>query len=114
MDDDPASKMILVISLKKYGHTVLQASTGPEAIELFQNHPDIRLVLMDYKMPGMNGIETSTEIRRLNKDVVIILQTANPHLVTNDDVVKTGCNDLILKPINISEINMILQKHLNS
>jgi CheY-like chemotaxis protein len=72
---------------------------GLEAIQACRSYPDIDLILMDIKMPYMDGYEATRIIREFNKDVIIIAQTA---FVLPGDIQKTidaGCNDYIAKPV---------------
>ena len=57
------------------------------------------MVLMDIKMPVMNGFEAVREIRKFNNNVVIIAQTAYAHAGVREEVFSAGCNDYITKPI---------------
>ena len=77
---------------------------GAEAVSLFKEHPDISIILMDIKMPVMNGIEATQQIRQFNKTIPIIAQTA---YVFEDDKVKilnAGCDGIISKPIKEKEL----------
>lgn len=62
--------------IKGIAKEVINVSTGQEAVETCRNNPDIRLVLMDIKMPGMDRYEATRQIRKFNKEVPIIAQTA--------------------------------------
>ena len=82
-----------------------------EAIEVCRNNPDIDLVLMDIKMPVMDGLEATRQIRKFNKNVIIIVQTA--YGLTRDklNALEAGCNEYISKPIDIAVIKWLIQKH---
>ena len=82
-----------------------------EAIEVCRNNPDIDLVLMDIKMPVMDGLEATRQIRKFNKNVIIIVQTA--YGLTRDklNALEAGCNEYISKPIDITVIKWLIQKH---
>jgi two-component system cell cycle sensor histidine kinase/response regulator CckA len=63
VDDDPVILACTYRLLQKGGHNVLRARDGPEALRLSQNHPgDIDLLLTDFQMPGMSGIDLATEV----------------------------------------------------
>jgi CheY-like chemotaxis protein len=114
VDDDVASRMVLTVSLRKYGNTVILANSGIEAVEICRNQPDLDLVLMDIRMPDMDGYEASQEIRKFNKDVVIITQTSNEYTGGKLKAVKAGGNDYISKPINIVELKRMIDRHFYS
>lgn len=113
VDDDYASNIFLTQALKIQGHEVFQAKSGIEAIEIFHRTPDINLILMDLSMPGMNGFEATRQIRQLNKDVVIIVQTANLHRESEVKALDAGCNMYLAKPIDLDELNEILNQYIN-
>ncbi|MBI9037633.1 MAG: response regulator, partial [Bacteroidales bacterium] len=73
--------------------------TGEEAVEICRNNPDIDLILMDIKMAKMDGYEATRQIRKFNKDVVIIAQTAHALSGHREKALEAGCNDYISKPI---------------
>ena len=83
---------------------VLYAKTGRQAIDLCKSINKIDLILMDIKMPEMDGYTTTREIRKFNKNIPIIAQTA--YALENDrkKCLAAGCNDLITKPINIVDL----------
>ncbi len=84
---------------------VLWARNGQEAVETMKAHPEIELILMDIKMPVMNGYDATRAIREFNKDVVIIAQTAYALTGEKEKTIAAGCNYYITKPI---EINVLL------
>jgi CheY-like chemotaxis protein len=79
---------------------LFHVATGVEAIETMMKVPDIDLVLMDIKMSKMGGYEAVREIRKFNKEVVIIAQTAYSILGEREKALAAGCNEYISKPIN--------------
>ncbi|MCX6277474.1 MAG: PAS domain-containing protein [Bacteroidetes bacterium] len=111
-DDDETSDFLLTRMLNKISREILHAKNGAVAIEICANNADIDLILMDLGMPVMNGYEATQQIRRFNKDVIIIAQTANS-LKGNEDrlAIDSGCNDFIAKPIMEDELMDLIQKH---
>jgi len=97
--------------LEKISNQVLHSETGVEAIETCKNNPDLDLVLMDIKMPDMNGYEATRQIRQFNNDVVIIAQTAFGLSGDREKAITAGCNDYITKPINKDQLLSLIQKY---
>jgi CheY-like chemotaxis protein len=111
-EDDATSFQYLEVVLKKKNITPFRAVNGKEAILIFKQNPDISLILMDIKMPGMDGFEATKEIRKLNKKVPIIAQTAYALSGDEEKARKAGCNDYITKPIRSAELFVLLDKYL--
>ncbi|MFZ4521350.1 MAG: ATP-binding protein [Bacteroidales bacterium] len=110
-EDDEVSEMLITIKIKPFARQILNARTGIEAVEFCRNNPDIDLVLMDIRMPGMNGYEATQEIRKFNRDVVIIAQTAFGLSCDREQSIDAGCNDHITKPINKDELMTLIHKY---
>ena len=110
-EDDEMSAMFLSIIVKGYSEKVFRARTGNEAIDICRDNPDIGLILMDIKMPELNGDEVTREIRKFNKDVIIIAQTGLVLSTDKEGLIKSGCNDYISKPINKDELLTLIQKY---
>lgn len=111
VEDDEASAMLLSITIKTLCKKPLIARTGVEAVEACRNNPDIDMVLMDIKMPEMDGYEATRQIRRFNTDIVIIAQTAYALTSDLDNAIACGCTDYITKPIQKEQLSAIVQKY---
>jgi CheY-like chemotaxis protein len=98
--------------LRKISYEVLHAITGVQAVEACRNNPDIDLVLMDIRMPRMDGNEASRQIRQFNKDVIIIAQTAYAFSGDREKAIEAGCNDYISKPIDQILLYELIKKHI--
>lgn len=110
VDDDKTSEFLLRKIFKKDSKEFFVVSNGIEAINTCKNNPDIDLVLMDMKLPGMNGYEATRKIREFNTEVIIIAQTAYALPGDRENSVLAGCNDYIAKPID----RKVLRKLVNS
>ena len=104
VEDDVSSTFYLKEVLKDTTVNVLHAPDGAQAVELCKKHPEICLVLMDIRMPVMNGFDATREIKKIRPGIVIIVQTAiaiyeNQHLC-----IEAGCDDIILKPFDPIEM----------
>lgn len=110
-EDDQISKLFINKAVKPFSKEIINVSNGADAVAACHNNKDIDLVLMDIKMPIMGGYEASREIRQFNKEVVIIAQTAYGLNGDMDKSLDAGCNDYISKPINKSELELLMQKY---
>ena len=106
-EDEDMNYRFLEAVLQKTQTQILRAKTGREAVELCKNISKIDLVLMDIKMPEMNGFDATREIKKLRPSLPVIAQTA---YAAQDELIKcqqSGCDDIITKPI---DINLLLKK----
>ena len=111
VEDEINSDLVLTIPLRKRCREILHAKTGLEAVEICQKHTDIELILMDIKMPVMNGYDAVREIRKFNKDVIIIAQTAYALSGDREKALDAGCNDYLTKPIKNFELMRLIDLH---
>ena len=113
VDDDETSRILAGLMLKTFNGQIIQVTSGHEAVVICRNTPDIDLILMDIHMPGMDGYETTRQIRSFNKEVIIIAQTAFALNGDREDAINAGCNNYISKPINRKELLELVSKHLS-
>ncbi len=111
VEDDETSDLLISIMLERISGEILHAKSGSEAIELCRNNPDLDLVLMDIKMPLMNGYEATRQIRKFNKDLVIIAQTAYSIAGDREKAMESGCNGYLSKPIIKKELLSLLKQY---
>ncbi|NOU48706.1 MAG: response regulator [Bacteroidales bacterium] len=111
VEDESNSALYIKLVLKKISREILLAKNGSEAVEICRNNPDTDLVLMDIKMPEMNGYEATRLIRQFNKEVIIIAQTAFGLTGDKEKALLTGCNDYLSKPVKIQQILAMIDKH---
>ncbi len=98
---------------KEISYKVLQAHNGREAVEICKNTSDIDIVLMDLKMPVMNGFEATERIREFRSNLPIIAQTAYSTSKDKNKALASGCNEFISKPIKKEDLKKLIYKHLN-
>lgn len=103
-EDEEFADEYLTIILRNFSSKIHHAKTGKETIELCRKNPDLDLILMDIKMPIMDGYEATRQIREFNKDVIIIAQTAYALSGDQEKAIEAGCNDYISKPIDKDEL----------
>ncbi|RLD76238.1 MAG: hypothetical protein DRJ10_13885, partial [Bacteroidetes bacterium] len=91
---------------------ILEATNGQEAVDVFKRNSDISLVLMDLKMPVMNGYDATRKIKQINPDIPVVIQTAYTLEEERQKSKDAGCNDFITKPIKIKELKEVLNRNL--
>jgi CheY-like chemotaxis protein len=109
-EDDEISEKLIHINVENFSKEILKVRNGSEAVETCRNNPDIDLILMDIQMPEMDGYEATRQIRQINKDVVIIAQTAFGLTGDREKAIEAGCNDYIAKPINSNLLKEMIQR----
>ena len=113
VEDNFLNYQVLRIFLDKLEASHLWAKNGKEAIEIFRNHQDIHLILMDINMPEMDGITATREIRKLNPSVPIIFQTAFASDENEQECMAAGGTDFLTKPIKSKILEATLKKHVD-
>lgn len=111
-EDDPVNMEYLRLALLREGHRVVTASNGAEAIACLRKDPEISLVLMDIKLPGMDGYETTREIRKSNSTIPVIAHTAHAFEGDREKALAAGCNDYLAKPVREKELLRCIHKYL--
>ncbi len=112
VEDDELNFYLVNEILSLHGYEIIHAWNGLEALELIEQTPAIDLVLMDIKMPVMNGYEATREIKALRPDLPIIAQSAFTRYNDQDKGLKAGFDDYITKPILKDDLLFIIFKHL--
>ncbi|MBN2745510.1 MAG: response regulator [Bacteroidales bacterium] len=113
VEDIPSNHFLIERSLEKIGIRTIQANNGKEALSLYQDFSNnIKLILMDLRMPVMDGYQAIKEIRDAGFTLPIIAQTAYLMPYEKNLIINAGCNDLITKPFRSTEIINIVRKHL--
>lgn len=93
-----------------YGYTILHATNGVEAIELCKSYENIDIILMDIKMPVMDGYEAAKQIRIIRPNIPIVAQTAFAMLEDKEKIEQSGFDGYITKPIRRNELIEMVQK----
>lgn len=110
-EDDKISEIFISKAIEMYSKEIITVQNGKDAVEVCRNNPDINLILMDIGMPIMDGYEATQQIRKFNKQVVIIAQTAYGLSNDKEKSLQVGCDDYIAKPINKEELHTIINKY---
>lgn len=107
--EDNDSNFLLVNAILKKYVTIVRAVNGQETVEKAKAG-GVDLILMDIKMPIMNGLEATKEIRSFNAEIPIIALTANAFDTDKENALKIGCNDFIAKPLKKAILIELVQK----
>ncbi|HKJ78683.1 MAG TPA: PAS domain S-box protein, partial [Prolixibacteraceae bacterium] len=110
VEDDDTSSLYLSTILKDIAKNIQIARDGLEAVEICKNNSNFDLVLMDFKMPGMNGLKATEKIRKFNNKVKIIAQTAHALEGDREKAIIAGCDDYISKPIDEKKLIALIEK----
>ncbi|NOY50648.1 MAG: PAS domain S-box protein [Chlorobi bacterium] len=110
-EDEEVSSEFLNIIMAEYCREILFAKNGIETLNITKENPDLDLIFMDIKLPLMSGYKASREIRKFNKNVVIIVQTAYATRGDRDKALNAGCNYYFSKPINAEELIETIVEH---
>ena len=109
VDDDRANCAVISQVLTGMGYTVDVANDGPSALELVEQN-DYDLALLDYQMPGMDGVELFQRIRELRPDMLGVFLTAYTRIDTVFSAIDAGAFRVLSKPVDFNELVPILEE----
>ncbi|MFC2151794.1 PAS domain-containing protein [Bacteroidota bacterium] len=100
VEDNQDNLEFLSRLLTRYGAEIVIAKTGEEAINIVKSNDEIKIVLMDIRLPDINGFETTQEIKKINPKLPVIAQTAYAMYNDREMCLENGCDDYISKPLD--------------
>jgi two-component system, response regulator, stage 0 sporulation protein F len=113
VDDQFGIRILLNEVLQKEGYNTFQAANGVQALEIVQeNSPD--LVLLDMKIPGMDGIEILKRMKVLDPDIRVIIMTAYGELDMIQEAKDLGALTHFAKPFDIDDIRSAVKKYIST
>lgn len=112
VEDDEISFMYLEEILSGENIQILHAVNGREAIEFCENNGDIDLVLMDIKMPVLNGLEATKLIKMIHPSLPVIAQSAYITAKDKEIALDAGCDDYIEKPVKKEELYALIKNYV--
>ena len=113
VDDE---KMVLEVGslmLQKLGYSVLTASNGDEAIEIIKNKK-IALVILDMRMPDMNGFDIYSKLKNINPNVKILLASGYVGDYSEEDIFNSGFDGFVQKPFNLKQLSEKIEYSLEN
>ncbi len=112
-EDDDISYQFLNTVLDKYGIPSIRVKNGVDAIKICLENEDVKLVLMDIKMPKLDGLKATIKIKEGKPDLIIIAQTAYALNSEKAELLREGCDDYLSKPIELDALVDVLKKYFD-
>jgi len=112
VEDEDLNYMFLEKLLANTGIEMIRASTGIEAIDAVKNENTIDLILMDIKLPEMDGLTATREIKKINPIIPVIAQTAYAMKGDREEIMEAGCDAYIAKPIKVEDLISKIDSYL--
>jgi two-component system cell cycle response regulator DivK len=109
VEDDKISYMLLKEFLRPLNFETHHVTDGTDAINFIKMNPNIRLILMDLKLPTMNGYEATKVIKQINPKIRIIAQTAYAMFGDREKALSVGCDDYITKPLDLKKLEELIK-----
>jgi len=108
VDDDKTVRGFLELFLKTKGFAdVVSAENGEDAVKIVEKE-NVKLILLDVMLPGMNGVEVLRKIKAINKDISVIMITGYPDEEKAKEAIREGVYDYIIKPFDLFYLELIL------
>jgi signal transduction histidine kinase/CheY-like chemotaxis protein len=108
-EDDETSYLLLSEMLSRDGLTLLRAQNGKEAVEMTRKHHHIDMVLMDIKMPVMDGYQATREIKEFRPNLPVIAQTAYASKADRKRAIQSGCDEYVSKPLQMEDLRKLIR-----
>ncbi|MCB2080998.1 MAG: sigma-54-dependent Fis family transcriptional regulator [Hyphomicrobiales bacterium] len=107
VEDEPSQRMTLArLAGEKLGYQVFQAENGKQALQVLKDSEHIQLVLLDLRMPEMDGLETLRTLRETHPTLPVIIITASDDLQDAVSAMQLGANDFIIKPVPLERLKI--------
>lgn len=113
VEDEEVNQFFFKTALKITNANLLFASNGWESIDMAQKYSDIDCVLMDIRLPGLDGYEATKRIKAERNNLPIIVQTAYALSIDRNKAIDAGCDVFLSKPIRIDVLYEVLKKYLD-
>ena len=113
VEDEENNWLFIQDALRISGANLIWARVGQEAIDIVESGKKIDIILMDMKMPIMDGFETTKEIKKINSNIPVIAQTAYAQPKEKTKCLEAGCEAYISKPIITRQLFKIIARLLD-
>jgi CheY-like chemotaxis protein len=115
VDDEPIVRQIVKVALERAGRTVVSAENGEAAVEIFERSAHrIGIVVLDWKMPGMDGSDTLTRLRLIRPDLKVIVSSGFPQREAEDRFRDSQITGYLQKPYKMSELTSLVSRCLGA
>ena len=112
VEDEEINNMFFDAALSRTESELLWAKNGKEAVDIVEITDDVDVILMDIRLPIMDGCEATRRIKKKNSDIPIIAQTAYALEGDRERILDAGCDDYLAKPIRFEELLATIDKYL--
>ncbi len=103
-----------LLFLEKKGYEVVTVSNGYDALDEYDQQPDIDVVFLDESMPGLTGLETLTKLKAVNSNVPVVMITKNEAETLMEEAIGSEIHDYLIKPVNPNQILLTLKKIIDN
>jgi len=111
-EDEAVSRFLFEKALKKTQANLFFVKNGFEAVQMVKDNQEIDAVIMDIRLPIMDGLEATSKIKKIIPEMPVIIQSAYAMQTTREEAFESGCDDFITKPIKVETLLAILHRHL--
>lgn len=112
IDDELFVRELLQEFLSKEGYNVYLAESGEKAVNMIKANP-VEIALIDLKMPGMDGISTLKEIKKIAPSTIAVILTGYPTIESSIEALRSGAYDYVVKPFKLNDLKNTIEKALN-
>jgi DNA-binding NtrC family response regulator len=113
VEDEARMRRLLELHLAEKGFSTRSAENGETGLNLLQQET-IDLVVTDFRLQGMNGLEFLRAVKRINASLPVVMMTAYGSVEAAVEAMKAGANDYVLKPFSLEEMSLVIRKELDT
>jgi DNA-binding NtrC family response regulator len=113
VEDEPKMRRLLELQLGDEGFDARTAADAEAGLQLL-NKEEFDIIVTDFKLPGMNGLEFLQAAKRVNAEIPVVIMTAHGTIESAVEAMKNGASDYVLKPFSLAELVLVIRKELAS